>query len=192
MRVTHGRLWLIGGVLGAVALLAIGWLAVIGPQRARTGSLQDQISAAQLQVTSLRHRLADLRQQNRDLAQYQAQLARDRQALPAASGLSDLLRELHAAGDRSGVVVSSLTVGGPIQATGGSGRAYALPMTLIVVGTSTRLDEFLDQLQRVQPRAVLISTVNAGPAGGGTALDGAVTLTLDLQAFVAPTTTPAS
>jgi Tfp pilus assembly protein PilO len=184
------RLWVVGGALGAVLLLAIGWFFFIGPQRAQTGELNDQAAAAQLTLTSQRHRLAELRQQNTELPQFQAQLALDEQALPTTSGLSDFLRQLQVGGDRTGVIVSGVAVAGPQEVTAADRRLYALPMTLTATGTTAGLSAFLDQLQRVLPRAVLIDSVTADPVEQAVTLAGGVTVTLGVRVFVASTGNP--
>jgi Tfp pilus assembly protein PilO len=186
----HNRLWLIGGALGAVALLAVGWFFLINPQHERASSLREKAAAEELKVVSLRHRLAELKQQKNNLSEYEGQLARDRQALPKTSGLSDFLRELQAAGDHTGVSVSGVIVGAPNEASAGSGVVFALPISLNVSGTVAQLSSFLDQLQRVQPRAVLIMTANAASADQGGTLSGQVNLGLTLQAFVASADAP--
>jgi hypothetical protein len=184
------RLWMTGGALGAAVLLAIGWLLFIGPQKRLTHSLDDQAAAAQLRLTSLQHRLADLRREDRGLPLYRARLARDHLALPTAPALSDFLRELQAAGDNAGVSVTGLLVGAPSQVAGLAIRVHALPITLNATGTTVKLDKLLDQLQQVQPRAVLISSANVIPAEQSGSLAVTVTLTLTLQAFVAPKSRP--
>jgi hypothetical protein len=71
-----------------------------------------------------------------------------------------------------------------------TGQIYALPITAVVSGTPTALNKFLDQLQGVQPRAVLITQIGettgavAGPNAHG-AVAG-TTLQLTMDAFVAP------
>jgi Tfp pilus assembly protein PilO len=180
------RLWMIGGAAGAAVLLAIGWFFFISPQKGQTSSLNDRAAATQLRLTSLGHKLADLRQQNRDLPRYRAQLARDRQALPTTSDLSNFLRELQTVGDATSVSVSGLLVGTPSQINVATAKVYALPITLNADGPAANLDRFLDQLQRVQPRAVLITSANATPVDQSGSLVGTVALTLSLQVFVAP------
>ena len=64
---------------------------------------------------------------------------------------------------------------------------YAMPITASVSGTAPALSKFLDQLQAVQPRAVLISSI--GMAAGSTGQNqpaNSYTLQLTMQAFVAP------
>jgi Tfp pilus assembly protein PilO len=179
------RLWMIGGAVGALVLLAIGWFFFISPQKGQTISLNNRAAETQLRLTSLGHKLADLRQQNRDLPLYRAQLARDRRALPTTSDLSNFLRELQTAGDGTAVSVSGLLVGSPTEINVAATKVYALPITLNAEGTAADLDLFLDQLQRAQPRAVLITSANATPIDQSGSLAGAVSLTLSMQVFVA-------
>jgi Tfp pilus assembly protein PilO len=186
MRANADRMWLIGGAIGAAVLLAIGWFFFISPRKAQTSSLHGQFDDAQARLTTLNKQLADLRQQNRRLPQYLAQLAKDRRALPATASLSAFLRELEAAGDATGVSVSGVVVGAPLQVSGTAKPIYGVQITLTAKGPQAKLNQFLNQLQQVQPRAVLISTANASTEGGQTLAGGGVTLAVGLQVFVAP------
>jgi Tfp pilus assembly protein PilO len=181
------RLWIVGGALGGVVLLLIGWLFFISPQKGETSSLRDQLATSELRQTELQHKLADLRRQNARMPQYLAQLGHDRQALPTTSSLSSFLREVQAAGDATGVAMKSMLVGSPTQLSAGGKQVYALQIGLTVAGTSVHLNRFLDELQQRRPRAVLIASANEAPADQTGTLAGSVTLTLSLQVFVAPT-----
>jgi len=185
MRLRADRIWLIGGVAAAAVLVAAGWLFFIGPQRSQADSLRQQSAAGDLNLASLRHKLVDLEQQNANLDQYRAQLIRDRQALPAAPALTDFLRELQSAGDAVGVTVTGLIVGAPTEADAGGTKVISLPITLTLSGSSAQLSRFLDELQRVQPRAVLVTGANAVPDQKSKTLSGAVALNVNLQAYVA-------
>jgi Tfp pilus assembly protein PilO len=168
-------------------MLLVGWFLFIGPQNTETSSLEDQTVTAELRAGSLTRQLSELRQQNEELPKYKAQLARDRQALPAAAGMSDFLRQLQAAGDSTGVSVDGVTVGSPTRAVGAVG-VQALPVMLTVAGPGAKLSRFLDQLQRVQPRAVLISSTNAVTGDPNGSIAGSSSLTLTLQVFTAGAT----
>jgi Tfp pilus assembly protein PilO len=181
------RRWLVAGALGAVALFALGWVFLIGPERREAAGLRDQTAAQQLQVGTLQHQLAELRSQAGKLVEYRSRLAKQRQALPAEADLADFLRELRTAGDAHAVAVTGLIVGSPIVVAGSDGALYALPITLTVEGPAGRMNEFLAQLQQVQPRAVLISGVSGTAKGGGGSFAGQVVFTVQLQAYVAPT-----
>jgi Tfp pilus assembly protein PilO len=199
MRLSAERLWIIGGAVAVVVLLAIGWFFMVSPKYAETDSLNSQAAATGGQVTVLQQRLAALRKQNQNMPAYLAQLAKERAALPSTSGLSDLLRELQTAGDATGAAVSGVSVGGVTDVTAGGAKLYALPLTLTVTGSVPQLRAFLVQLQQIQPRAVLITSANlstsenADPSAnpGTRTSPAASTIALSMKAFVAPGATGA-
>ena len=182
MRAQHAdRLWAIAGALAAAALLAVGWFLLVSPQQAETRALDEQVADAQVRVTTLQKRLDQLREQKDKLPEYEAQLKRNREALPTTSSMPDFLRQLETAGKGTGVSVSRVNVEQPVAVAGTATQVFELPISLRAEGTAGKLDTFLDQLQRVQPRAVLISDVNA-TAGE----HGVIGLDVRLKAFVAP------
>jgi Tfp pilus assembly protein PilO len=213
------RLWLVAGGLVAFVMLLIGYFFFISPQRSSTSEVNQQTATAQQQNAVLQARLDALREQNKNLNKYKAQLAAAQQALPSTSGTSDFLRTLQSLGAATLTDVTQLTVGQPVDVTPvaaaqptASGAAattaaaptqsaapaapvattpglYALPITASVSGSAPALSKFLDQLQAVQPRAVLISsiTMTAGTTDQNQSAD-SYTLQLTMQAFVAPST----
>jgi Tfp pilus assembly protein PilO len=200
MRLSAERLWLIGGVVAVVALFAVGWFFAISPQYDQAASLNDQAATTDSQVTQLQHRIAELRKQNENLPTYLATLAKQQAALPSTSGLSDLLRELQGAGDVTGAAVSGVSVGGVVDVSAGGSKLYALPLTMTVTGSVSQLREFLNQLQQVQPRAVLITSaslstsvsVGSSAAPGSKATTSTSSLSLSMKAFVAASSAAAA
>jgi Tfp pilus assembly protein PilO len=210
------RLMLIGGGLCAFVMVLIGYFFVIGPQRDSTSIVSGQVAAAHDQTSLLQKRIDALTKQTKDLPKYQADLVLARLALPSTSGLPDFLRALQSIGNASLANVTSLTVGPPKDVTSVAGAApsaaataaaptvsgapsagavpagphvYALPITVQVSGSSAQLGEFLEQLQSVQPRAVLVSQITIGsgsPGGTSGSRASANTMQLTMQAFVAP------
>jgi hypothetical protein len=66
-------------------------------------------------------------------------------------------------------------------------QLYALPISATVTGSSPALIKFLDQLQAVQPRAVLITQITEGAAQGTTGpVKNQMSLQLTMDAFVSP------
>ena len=210
------RLWLLVGGIAAVVILLAGWFLFISPQRSNTNSVNGQVHAAQDKNAMLQARISQLKAQNANLPQYLAEVKQAKLALPDSSGLSDFLRTLQSIGSATQTTVTTLTVGSPTNinsttvttttksaapaanntanntansaaaSNGGLGPIYQLPITLSVTGAANQLDDFLSQLQSVQPRAVLITQLTEG---GGAALaghPGNQTLGLTMQAFVAP------
>jgi type IV pilus assembly protein PilO len=184
LRTAHAdRVWVLGGIIAAALLTVLGWLFLISPQNAETDTLNQQAAVQRQRVDSLRHRLTELRQQNTKLASYEAKLAADRKALPRTPEFADLLREIQAAGAATNVEVNGLTAGTPTPTVAGAAKAYAVPMTLTAVGAGLDLERLLNQLQQLQPRAVLISAVNATTEGAAGSLAGTSSMNITLQVF---------
>jgi Tfp pilus assembly protein PilO len=186
MMTGQNRLWVFGGAFAAVAVVVLSWLLLIGPQRGQTGTLHEQTEAARGDLIPLQHKLADLKARSEKLPEYKAALARSRLALPTEAGVSDFLRSLQTLGGTTRVGVQGLIVGVPAKITGVTPAVYAMPMTVSATGPVANLVKFVDQLQIVQPRAVLIGSVNFAPIGANANFDGSLTLTLAMQAFLAP------
>jgi Tfp pilus assembly protein PilO len=181
MRLGHvGRLWVIGGLVGAALLFAVGWFFLIGPQYSEAGRLRDQALEGEVRVGTLQRKLVELRRDNVDLPKYRAELESDHRALPSTPESSDLLRELQEASVQAGVVVDGLNIGTRTEVDGAEGAVYALPVGLTVAGSDVGLELFLNQIQQVQARAVLIRSAH-------TTVDetGKVSLTVNLNVFVA-------
>lgn len=186
------RMWVIGGAVIAALLLAIGWFLLIGPKLTEGSNLHAQADNSQVRVAALQQRLLVLQRQHDDLPRYQAQLAADRQALPDTPASSDFLRELQSVGDRTSVAITAISVSPPVQLAGANAQVAALPIVLTASGNTRALNEFLDQLQQKQARAVLVNSANLAPADAASAKSGTYTLSLNLRAFVRSTAASAT
>jgi type IV pilus assembly protein PilO len=184
------RLWIIGGVLAAAVLLIAGWFLLISPEKAEADRLQGEAETAQAQVATLRSRLADLERENADLPRYRSELDRARKALPATADSEKFLEQLQRAGEAAGVFLQGVNVGDPAKLEGSDVAMHHLSVAVTVTGGAAEAEEFLDQVQRVQPRAVLVESVTLG--GGddegaeGTEGGGALSTVVNLKIFVAP------
>jgi Tfp pilus assembly protein PilO len=209
------KLWLgAGAVVGAV-LVVVGYFLLISPQQSETSSVRAQVVSAQDRNNAAKAKIAILQTQNAQLNSYLADVQQAKLALPDTSGLPDFLRTLQSIGAATQTSITSLTVGQPQDlstaqgfpgiastatrgkpangssgttgsaTTASTGKVYGLSITLTVSGSTARLTEFLKQLQSVQPRAVLISTLNETSNNAGSS-KGDTTLSLNMAAFVAP------
>jgi Tfp pilus assembly protein PilO len=184
------RLWIMGGALLAALLFGLGWLLLIHPRLNETAGLREETALTDTSTGALREKLVKLRQEAGHLGSYQSTLDSQRRALPTSAALADFLRELHAAGDEHGAPVTNVLVGLPnsVKAAGG---LYSLGVTLTAEGPIGSLEQFLNQVQQLQPRAALIDTISTVPKDQQRGIDGTVTLTVTLQVFVArPNATP--
>jgi Tfp pilus assembly protein PilO len=201
------RLWILGGLVAGLLMLLIGYTMFISPQNSSTSSARSEVSAAQLQNLKLQARIGVLRSEYTQLPKYQSDVRIAQLALPSTSGLPDFLRTLQSIGSSTATNVSALTVGAPTDVStvaaslpaasagassaGSVGRVFAIPITAQVSGTTSQLDQFLTQLQSVQPRAVLISQLVEGDGtssaqGSSGTIRAGSSLQLTMQAFVAP------
>ncbi|HKT04238.1 MAG TPA: hypothetical protein VJT31_32335 [Rugosimonospora sp.] len=177
------RVWLAGGGAVAVLLLVFTWFFLVSPQHDQAGTLHAQTAAVQDKVTELRRRLTQLRQQNAKLSVYKQQLTTLQAALPSQPGLSAFLRQVQSAGDTAAVTVTNVDVGLPTAITGDN-QAYALQVAVSADGLEPALELLLDQLQRVQPRAVLVSSVATAASTRAGVKAGTMTMTATMQVFV--------
>jgi type IV pilus assembly protein PilO len=179
----NDRLWLFGGVLVIVALVAAGFLLVIKPvyedQRGDRASIRD----AERQLIGLQKDLAGLKRKSSDLAAYNAQLATKRKALPVSYDVPNFVRQLQDSGTAVQTDVSGFTFGLPSQVTGAP-SVIGIPITLTATGTPANLSRFFDRLQNVQSRAVLISSV--GLSQGDSSGDMTANLTLTAYCSAGP------
>jgi len=106
---------------------------------------------------------------------------------PAVGGAAAPAAGAPAAGaPTAGAPAAGPALGVPAQSLAG---LYALTTTAQLSGSPEKLTRFLDQLQNVQPRAVLITQVQESTGASGTvagAAQGSTTLQLTLEAFIAP------
>ena len=207
------RLWLVGGAVAALLILAIGWLAVIGPERSSASDLRDQAAETQLQNDLLRGKVAVLKAKSAKKSQIADSLRRAQAALPADSGLPSLTRQLNAQARTSGVRLSGLVVGGvsPLQqgsggttpsasatATPAAGTLFSVNLTLTTTGSLSDQLTFLQAVRSGARRALVTSTQvtagsgastgsSTGPSASSTgSLDRSSTFTTNLTVFSAP------
>jgi Tfp pilus assembly protein PilO len=192
------RIWLIAGAGLAMLVVLLGYFALIGPAQSRESSVHSQIDQVNAHNAALQAEIASYREQSKNLPMYAARLRTAQLALPSTSGLPDFLRTLSSLGSQTMTDVTSLTVGSPAdvsEVTGNKAAStngapiYALPITAQVTGTVAQLNQFLGQLQSVQPRAVLITQIQQQSAipDASVTLTGPTQLTITMAAFVQPT-----
>ena len=214
-RTQSERLWVAGAAVLALLLAVTGYFLLIGPQRARTAAVKDDVASTSFQATTLQSRLTSLVQQSKQIATYRAGLTRAQQALPAASDLTAtpaLLRSLAATAATTSTSITSLTVGDPapftpaatstpaaapsssstdttttpVAAAPASATALStIAVGVTVTGSTAHLTQFLSALQTGQPRALLVTAATLA-GHGGTGPD-VSSLNLTMSAFVRST-----
>jgi Tfp pilus assembly protein PilO len=179
------RMWAFGGVFVAAALSLLAWTFLISPQRAETDELATSTDDTQVTVAAEQRRLDQLVKEYNDLAGYQAKLDTSRKALPTEAGLADFLRELQSAGDAAGVAVTTLNAGSMVGVKAGAAPLFSITVTVTAEGPVPKLEQFLHQLQQVQPRAALILNANLTPGKDEETVTNKAKLSISAQIFVA-------
>ena len=182
------QIWLLGGLVAILVLVAATWFFVISPTRDKTIVLNGQAEETTMQLAKLKQKVADLEAKNKKLTGYQDTLTARQNALPTEYRTTDFLRQLQDTGTAVNIQVSGISVAAP-TASKAVTTVVELPIMLTAAGSAANLSEFLDRLQNVQSRAVLLYSVNVTADPAGKTPD-AVTATLNLKAFCTPPTDP--
>ncbi|HEX5739940.1 MAG TPA: type 4a pilus biogenesis protein PilO [Pilimelia sp.] len=175
---TADRTWMLIGVAGALAILGLGWVLLLGPALSDLSAQQDQTAATEQELALQQTRLTRLRNDSGRLAEFQATLDRVRRELPAASGEPEFLRQLQSHYAAAGVKLVSLGAEDPVAAPNVPGT-YAIPMELTVTGSASGVEKLVTLVQQSSDRAALVSSVVTSPGEKGS-----TQLVLRMQVFV--------
>jgi type IV pilus assembly protein PilO len=173
------RLWMLGGLAGIIVIVVAAYLLAIKPINADREDKQGQVEDQELALVTLKHDLADLKTKAKDLPTYTAQLDAKKAAMPESYDVPNYLRALQTSGTAVSVTVSGVSVGAPAKSTGAA-DVVSVAITLTATGTPANLSRFLNRLQNVQSRAVLINSVSLGAAASEST---DISATLALVAF---------
>jgi Tfp pilus assembly protein PilO len=210
---TSTRLWLIGIVLVAVVLSALGWFAGIQPKLAESSAADKERSSVESTNAAHEQTLLVLRELDQKLPELEDELAELRVELPADTAVSTLLGQLNELAVQNSVGIESITAGTPLKfatppvdpaasadppageegapATDAPAAAVSpvieglvsIPVTVSVTGDAERLKSFIEGVQFGE-RLYLMTDLSIDLSGaGGTA-------TLDGLVYVLPDTRP--
>lgn len=113
------RLWVIGAIVVALGLLAIGWFAGVQPNLAEAAKAEmARLDAVEVNAMN-ELALVELKQQFEDLDELEGELADLQVAVPLGLDAPGLYREVMASAAALGVSVTELVIGEP--------RAYGAP-----------------------------------------------------------------
>jgi Tfp pilus assembly protein PilO len=181
------RLWIIAGMVVIAVLGVATWFLAVSPQRTEAAGLADQTEVSHAQAEELRVRIVKLTADKAGLGMLTKSLNNAKVALPADSGVPNLLRQLQTMEPAVRVDVSSVAIGDPAQEETVPG-VWSVEMNLNATGTLPKLGDFLKQLQSAtKSRAVLVETANfTGNGEVEPGNPGDWTLSFTIKAFVAP------
>ena len=200
------RTWIAGGAVGAIALIALGWLGLIGPELASTSSLKNQTADAQTQNFVLRSKVTTLQAQDKKLPALKQQLAALQRELPPDSGMPTYIKQVMQQADAAGVVLTSITAGTPVSAAlngvaastlpiaSPAGHLFSIPVNVVGDGSLAQQRALIKSIQNNGPRRALLTSVAfglpddvaAGDPDKIQTIDPGNVMTIQLQVFVAP------
>lgn len=148
-----------------IAVLGVAWVALVSPERKKSGELAAQVSAAKSALQSAENLLAGARQAQAAYGKTYAAIVRLGKAVPPTEEVPSLIYQLAQASQQKDVQFAAITSGA--SATTGSGSSPAgaatgatfsqMPFTFIFNGSFVGLESMLRQLAAVVTRT---------PAGG--------------------------
>ena len=109
------RKWSLLTAVLVVAVMAAGWFLLVSPKRSEAADLQQQASGQESENARLVQKLEVLKAQQADLPRQRARLAILETQIPDNPALPTLVRDLTAAGRKTGVQLGSLAPAAPVQ-----------------------------------------------------------------------------
>jgi Tfp pilus assembly protein PilO len=176
------QVWLVGGTLVIIMLIAASWFFLISPKFAQADEIRAEADTASMQLIKLKSQVADLQKKEATKPTILANLRSSQAALPTSNNMQIVLRRVQDAELALGVTVSSVTVSVPVKSTT-LPAAVDIPITMLAVGAPAEVSGFLVRLQTVYSRALLIRTVSLTVATNEATNKLESTLSLGLSAF---------
>jgi Tfp pilus assembly protein PilO len=152
------QVWLAGGLVLILALIAGGWFLFISPKFSEADAVDAEAETAQIQLIKLNKEDAALDKEETKKATYVAQLKAKQIALPTRYDMPAFVRQLQDTGTKSDIDITQLGVGSPVSSEAAP-SAVELPITLTAEGNAADLSKFLTALQNGS-RAVLVKSVS--------------------------------
>lgn len=111
MNTSNPRMWIIGGLLASLAVLALGWTFLISPRMSAVAATQEQTVQLDDQAIMIANQAAQLQRQAQDLPAQIRALRRIQTKIPASVDVPALLRDIQTAGRVNRVRIDSLAPG---------------------------------------------------------------------------------
>jgi len=183
------------GALALVAVAALGWLMVVGPQTAALAEVRTQTADAVAQTEVLRQQLAVLKKQQEQLPHIRSASAALSNKFPATADQPGLFEAVSAAASDAGIPAENLTALTPTPPVIGSvdeaagvalpteGAVGTLATQTVTVSVNSTYDQARTLLANLEqmPRAYLVTSLEL------TAVEGAgFSTTITGEMFVMP------
>lgn len=185
----RAKMWYALAGLLAFVVVAVGWFALVSPQRDSAANLREQLVDQEARNAQTTAQVASLRKQAEGLPELKAKLAALNARVPTADEVPDLLRTITAQATDAGTSLESVSPGALVPPGGAAAAGTTtttaglatLPVQIIVSGDYGSLTAFVKRLESL-PRVLLLDSVQIAEATAGAS--GGLTLTVQATAFV--------
>ncbi|GGF36242.1 hypothetical protein GCM10010922_09290 [Microbacterium sorbitolivorans] len=160
------RLWMLGGVAAAIVILALGWLLVASPVLAAIADTSAEIADVEAQNDTVATRNAVLVEAEADRARHESANAAALTRIPNLPQTAEFGDLLESYADQQSVSLTRYSTGAPEEIEADGRTTYRLPVSFTVRGGIDRVQNFLDQLQRTEARAMVVTGAEVLPLDG--------------------------
>lgn len=192
-------------VLAVVAVLVIGWMKVVSPERKRVASVQEKVTSAEVALSQARSELSEAQRDQSRYSSAYASLVSLGEAVPADEEVSSLVYALDQAAGKAHVEFQSIQAGAGSSETSATPTSTGqessgfrqLPFTFTFVGSFFDLYHLMQKLQgfttttsgggvKVSGRLLTIDGVNLTPGSSTEGSSEDLTGTVTATAYVLP------
>jgi Tfp pilus assembly protein PilO len=182
-------------VLALVLAIAMWWAFIMSPQREQVAVLESDLAAVELQGVALQGRITTLEAMRGRAAQMESSIASLRSVVPASDEIESALRQMQAAADDAGVVISQLSTGRPTPVTSNV-KLHQISLSMSAAGSYFQIVDFLRRLEdpRITARGFNVTTVSMGPSSYPTlnlTVSASLYASMDTYELPAPAPAPA-
>jgi len=178
-----GRIWLAGGALIAVIVVAFGWFILAMPQLDQAAEADVQQASVQAQNDQLQAVLTTMKAQYENLDALKEQLEELQLSVPGTRSLDAYFFDLAVAANLAGVVLAGVDVGVAAPYAGAASapvvpssvlqpNLFLLPVTIKITADLAESTAFLESLQSNNGRLTLLNGVKLTL---GSSLNGEIT-----------------
>jgi Tfp pilus assembly protein PilO len=195
-----GRDRIVVMVIALVAVLAVVWLEVVSPQRAKASKLTAQVTEAKSQLSSAEGTLSSARAAKAQYGTAYAAIVNLGKAVPTSQEVPALIDQLATATGEKDVQFASITSGGAGTSSTAGATASAtftpMPFTFVFNGSYSNLEHLLQELTsfanrsssgtlEVSGRLLTVQSVRLGPLPSK-GHPGELTASISATAYVLP------
>lgn len=188
------KLWMGGGVLGAILLFLLGYLLLIGPTRQNAADLRLQAQDLDAQNQALAARLTQVKEQAPEVPEQLEKIADIRARIPADLDIGPLISELQVLAAQAGIFLTAINpetpfylesvtaeqraegqaveditidedAGVPATSLVATGQTVVIPLTIQGTGSYAQIRAFLNEVEDTQ-RGVLVKQTQISREGG--------------------------